>query len=511
MLKTAMIFGNGMVLQRRKEIPVWGIAEPGKRIFVTLGGVTEETTVNENGEWLLRLPPQEAGRGLRMVVRKEEEVLDFTDVCVGEVWLAGGQSNMEYPLGSDVNGDIVIEADRNPDLRFFDYPEVAYEGQLEDYRYDQFGFWRKCNQRDLPCFSAIGYYFGRNLSESLEIPIGIIGCNWGGTTACSWMDPELLRDNEGRVWLEDYEQAIKNLDLELYFRVYKSNPINDRTKFITDKKFLQNLKYGSSFEEQEQMMKFLREVEEKALPLIGPYWERRPGGLYETMLKKLVPYGIRGFIWYQGESDDEHPEAYTAVFGRLIENWRNLWMEKLPFLLVQLAPFGDWMTCSGEKYPIIRECQEEISKEMDDVWMASIGDCGMEHDIHPKNKQPVGERLALLARGHVYGESVLCDAPELESVCQNEEEITLQFRYAQGLYLDGKKINGLELWDEDGGKLDVNRVLVREDQLILYSSPNVKKISFAQTGYYEINLYNAAHIPVKPFKVVFGEEGKVLV
>ena len=497
MLKTAKMFSDHMVLQRNKPIPVWGEAAPGAPVTVELDGSRVQAQANENGHWLAYLPEREAGVGLCLQVRNGQEQQTFHDVCVGEVWLAGGQSNMEYLLGFEKHIDEVLAGKMNPEIRFFNYPQVTYEGQLEDYNYCNDGFWRCCTKAALPYFSAVGYYFALDVQKALDVPVGIIGCNWGGTPACAWMDNRYLEDTDGAVWLREYEEATRDLDLEAYQAAFRANPNNDRTHMLENPFNIKVVKEGLTRQEQLQLVSLIPQQPEP----YGPWYERRPGGLYETMLKKVHPYAIKGVIWYQGESDDKHPEKYKTVFSRMIRCWRDLWQEELPFLFVQLAPFRQWLLCYGDQYPTVRESQQWVSKEVPNTWMASIGDAGMQWDIHPKDKLPVGHRLALLARGHVYGEPILCDAPELESAQKQGGQILLRFAHAAGLHKTCDALQAMVGIDASGESREITTARIENDTLILPDCEDICALAFARTGYYEVNLYNAAGIPAKPFEV----------
>lgn len=496
-MKTAMIFSDKMVLQRGKDIPVWGTAAPGAVVTVEFDGSRIEAAADPHGSWLAVLPPHEAGHGYQLRITCGEEEQVFQDVCVGEVWIAGGQSNMEYLLGVEKHIDDVLAGEMNPMIRFFEYPEVSYEGQLEDYNYCNDGFWRGCTKEDLPWFSAVGYYFAQNLQHSLNVPVGIIGCNWGGTPACAWMDKTYLSGNEGSVWIREYEDAVRGLDLDSYKKAFLANPGNDRTNQLGDPIGVKIMKTGLTREEQLEIMKIMPE----APAPYGPWYERRPGGLYETMLKKVHPYAFRGVIWYQGESDDTHPEEYATVFSQMIRCWRDLWQEDFPFLFVQLAPFREWLACNGLAYPRVRASQEKVSKTVPGCWMASIGDAGMEFDIHPKDKVPVGNRLALLARGHVYGEDILCDAPEFLSAEKMGEGIEIHFSHGDGLNIAGEALHAMVGVNALGESREIPQGEIRDGKLILHDCADIAVLRFACTDYYEINLYNAAGIPAKPFEV----------
>ncbi len=503
-LKAAMVFGNNMVLQRQKKINVWGTGSPGRPISCILKGKKTEVVhgvIESDGSWMLSLPPFEAERDAELIITDGSETLSYSNIGIGEVWLAGGQSNMEYYLRFDAERESVFEGEMNPDIRFFDAPKVSFEGQLEMHDYSRFGFWRGCTKEDLPYFSAVGYYFADNLHQELDIPIGIVGCSWGGTPACAWMDPAYLEDNEGKAWLEAYEAAIKDLDVEAYKTEFISNPVTDRSDPFRDETANRMMFPGFSREEQLEFIQNMLTGEQPGLnlPQPGPYWENRPGGLYETMLKKLAPYTVRGVIWYQGESDEEKSGLYGTVFSKLIECWRDLWSDRLPFLFVQLAPFGEWM----KNLPEVREQQELVAKTIPDTWMISSSDVGMEWDIHPKVKKPIGTRLALLARGHIYGEELMCDPPEFLSAARVPGGIEINFRHADGLHVKGDAVNALSIIYPDGTELAPAEAAVVKDQLWIKGEfPERIKISFARRGYYEVNVYNKRDNPLKPFEVI---------
>ena len=506
MLKTGMIFQDKMILQRGKEIYIWGTGEAGKEITIEIQGVKSSALIDGNGKWIISLAPLQASEVEKMEIMSGEERIVYNEVAIGEVWLAGGQSNMEFFMKYDKEMPIEQENCENPRIRFFDYPEVSYEGQLEDADYSQFGIWRDCNKENLPYYSAVGYYFAKQLEENLKVPVGIVGCNWGGTTGCSWLDVKYLQGNEGKAWLDDYDKAVENIDLEEYNTKYMKNPMNFKTNPLEDK-MADLFMFGMPPGELEKIVAgFAAGSENEFIPEIGPKYEKRPGGLYEVMLKKIAPYAVKGFIWYQGESDDEKAEIYRTVFSSMIRCWRDLWKEELPFLFVQLAPFRKWLDCVGSRYTELRAQQEWVSEHVAGTGMAVITDVGMECDIHPKFKRPVGERLALLARGKVYSEDILCEAPKLISAKLENGKLILEFANAEGgLILKGSNVNALEIL-RDNDKVTEYVCTVLDTKLILES--NIFKlgrsieVSLACAEYYEVNLYSKAGIPARPGKIV---------
>lgn len=504
-LQPSNMFGNYMVLQRNKPLKVWGTAEKGTTITVEIQGFTYEKEVDHDGKWIITVESLNASTNETMVITDGKEVIRYTNVAVGEVWLAGGQSNMEFFMKYDKDYNETVKKCENKNIRFFDYPVITTEHDLEIKDDSVFGFWRQCNEENLQYYSAVAYYFAKKLQESIEVPVGIIGCNCGGTRACCWMDEESVKEN-GQVWLDDYNNGVAAIqDLKKAEEVYNSNKLADKSSpfnAITDK-----LMYGLPKEEMTEM--FNNFQESGASQLIGPWHEWRPAGLYHTMLKKVMPYTIKGVIWYQGESDEAHPEIYADMMCGLIRCWRRDWQDELPFIMSQLAPLGIEIGDGGKVYPIIREQQEEVTRRMKNVFCASIGDVGSTYDIHPKEKQPIGKRMALLARGYVYGEDVLCDAPMPLKAERSQKEITITFIHADnGLKIKGIEVQALKIYNQKHEIIEKSlyKVSVVNNKLLIHFnkeiSTKIVEIAFAKDPYYEVNLYNMADIPVKPFTVV---------
>lgn len=506
--KCALVFGDNMVLQRGKPVPIFGFGQDGSKVVVEFQN-QQQSTIVENGLWSVTLSPLTTTENETMKVLCDGTQLVFSGVAVGEVWLAGGQSNMEFFFRYDADHDQVVPLCENSRIRFFDYPEVSHEGALESHDYSRFGFWRLANPDNIDYFSAVGYYYAVELQKKLNCPVGIIGCNWGGTTASSWMDPKYLENNDGKIWLQDYENATKNLDLEKHYEDFKRNPLHYNVDPFASELIDQLMRGMTKFQSLIFFMKVGKMIKQGKItlePSIGPWYENRPGGLYEVMLKKIAPYAIKGVLWYQGESDDKHPGIYDTVFSSLIKCWRELWKEELPFLFVQLAPYGKWMGTSGEKFPIIREKQEWVSNNIPNTWMASIMDAGNKTDIHPKKKKPVGTRLALLAIGKVYGYDILCEAPCCDHISVLDKKLVLDFQNAGSrLILEGHRINGLEIICDDR-KLNSSRFSVNNSSITIVNDMievgSKVEVRFAYSGFCEVNLFNSSGLPAKPFHIV---------
>ena len=523
MLQVAEIFQSGMILQREKAVAVWGTAEPGAQVTVEIQGRSAQAKADESGAWSVSVPALAASASETMTVKAGDEALMYEDVAVGEVWLAGGQSNMEFAMRYEKHKAEALENCEDARVRFYDVPEVCYDGQREEFDYSRMAVWRKATKEDLDYFSAVGYYFQKELERDLDVPVGIVGCNWGGTTASVWMSRETL-ERVGEPWIRWFEQKCEGRDMEEYWAGQRGNPMNDKgnpfdqfsemvlPRTLSDEevwqlfsKMLADLPEGVDFEEI-----MANSLDAKTFP----------GCLYEHMLKTIAPYGVRGILWYQGESDDDVPGMnvlYKDMLTGLIGDWRALWGEELPFLFVQLPGYERWLhNTKKNHYPIIRKCQEDVAKTVAGAHLCSIADVGEEFDIHPKDKQTVGERLSLLARHYVYGEEVLCDAPVAKSATREGGQITITFENAgAGLHIKGEQLSAMRVIPEEAmlsvGEDEMDGVEglaftaeADKDKLVLTLEEETDKkvkVAFARTSWYLVNLYNEAGIPAIPFEM----------
>lgn len=506
MLATAKIFQSGMILQREKPVTVWGSGDAGKKVTVSVQGKEATGIVDELGMWKIVLPALVASTEETVVISCGEEVLTFTDVAVGEVWLVAGQSNAEFPMVYEKFYKKEQETMPSSQLRFYDVSEVCYEGHLQDFAYDKTDLWRKADGENMGYFSAIGYYMQKNLSIELGVPVGVIGLNWGGTRCCAWMKKETLK-KVGPEWIELFEKETAGVD-ETFWKTLGSNPANDRTNPTGDAFCELFLPRTPGKEEIDAFFgRTGKEVDEEKenTPVVLP--QTKPGCLYEHMVLAVAPYAVRGAAWYQGESDDAIGKKglYRNMLSGMISDWREAWQDELPFLIVQLAPWTSWLECYNNHFYILRKEQQDACDTIKDVYLCSISDVGEEFDIHPKNKKAVGERLALLAIGHVYGKDILCDAPRMERAWREENQIFVSFAHAEGgLVLTGERLNAMEIYAKD--HLVAFETRVEDNRIVLQLMDDVSEhteliLKFAQTKYYEVNLYNMAQIPAVPFAI----------
>lgn len=540
----AEIFQDGMLLQRDKKIVLWGDAKPDTTVTVVLrregqGTVSTdcpantnpvacgESTADENGKFRVTLPPREAGEGYQLHVTfgsAPGASIRLDHIGFGDIWLAGGQSNMEFFLKYDKDWENTKKLPRNPHIRMYNVPQRAFEGHTSHNK-TGCGYWFDNSDPAVETFSAPAYSFARHIQTAIGVPVGIIGCNWGGSTASAWVEEEALAAPPLDRYLKEYREAVADIPSEkLTADSLAAWSFEDSAKHYAD---FEPLLYGRDRDWQLNYMKI--HAGEPVVPM-GPWNFNRPAGLYHTMLSGLIPFSVKGVLWYQGESDaGDRAFMYDRLLTALIENWRREWNDDFPFLIVQLAPFGQWLDCDSQGYTTVREKQAAVSANVPDVYMATIMDLGSYYDIHPKEKMEVGRRLALLARGHVYGEKdLLCDPPEAVSAAWiNDSQIGVTFRYGDGLHTDGKTSDwrvsrqkpellhsekpaaegGAVRQDVRAQKQDIEpaKVTVEDDRVILTLpdlSPDGRSpvwVSLGWDDYAEIHLFNRAGLSAAPF------------
>ncbi|MCR5415647.1 MAG: sialate O-acetylesterase [Pseudobutyrivibrio sp.] len=509
MFKVAEIFSDGLVFQRKKNIQVFGTAEATDRIRVQFfdhhGNLMDEgsTKANLNNQWTAIMGPEEAATGIKMVVTNQSsyEKIIVSDVSIGEVWLAGGQSNMEFFNKYEKDWKDTKNLPANPNIHFYNVPQRAFEGHdsHNSEGRDGYGKWLKDKEQGYENFSAIGYGFARKIQEQLNVPVAIIGCNWGGTTASAWVPTDVLEEGDLDVYLREYEKAIT-----------AKNPITLRSQSLMawdeidrpdSYKSFEPLLYGK---DRDWQLNFMINDDGVEVPM-GPYNENRPGGLYETMLSSVIPYSIQGVLWYQGESDaGERARLYNKLLAGLINSWREAWEDDFPFLIVQLAPFGKWLACENDGYCEVRCQQQKVADTMENVYMASIMDLGSYYDIHPKEKMEIARRLSLLALKHVYNcpIHIQVDSPRIDKAYATDSKLILTFTNANKLTLDDQD-NTIKV-TVDNNNLTPSELSVSDNSLILKLPMEVEpaekiQVSMGWDDYAVINIKNEDGLPIAPF------------
>ncbi|MDH3254134.1 MAG: 9-O-acetylesterase [Acidobacteriota bacterium] len=622
-LRLPALFADHMVLQREMEVPVWGSAAPGDEIAIEIAGQRKVAVADENGDWRTTLDPLPAGGPHELVVQGDH-TLHFSDVLVGEVWLASGQSNMEMPLagwGRILDFEAEIARADYPEIRLF---HVEHTTAMRPQSDVETTGWKRCSPESVAEFSSTAYFFGRRVYREIGIPVGLVHSSWGGTVAEAWtsagtlegMDDfreavgevksttaediiemrrafddamasrqrALIENDEGMedgsfVWagvdVDDsgwstmdlptkWEDAdLPELDGVVWFRrrvelpaswvnselVLTLGPIDDG-----DETFFNGVSLGSTYGwDMPRRYKVpadlvraggnvitvrvwdpyysgglwgepkdlnLEEAGGAGLSLAGPWSYKvgldlgeleplpispdepnRPTVLFNGMISPLVPYAIRGAIWYQGESNSSRAYQYRTLFPALIRDWRTIWGQgDFPFYFVQLAAFEPGPLEAGA-WAELREAQA-MALSLPATGMAVAIDIGTAADVHPKNKQEVGNRLARLALKRVYGEEIVDSGPLYRQMSREESRIRLAFDHAQGgLEAKGGALTGFTLAGEDQAFFPAE-ARIEDDTVVVWSGevsdPVAVRYGWADNP--DCNLYNAAGLPASPFR-----------
>ncbi len=470
------LWSDGIVLQRDAPIPIWGRAAAGEKVSVELAGAKADTIAAVDGQWRLDLPAQKASSGKKMTISGRNTVT-ISDVAIGEVWLASGQSNMELRVPRTLNADQEIANGNYPLIRQFHIARNIAETPQTELK----GHWEAASPQTVGNFTAVGYYFARDIFQKLGVPVGIIHASYGGTPAQAWTPPATLK-NDATVqivnenWtrrLEDYPEATQKYEAQKARWQARADEAKAAGTRVPDAPFAP----------------------------AGPGTKAMPSGLYNGMIAPVAPFGIRGVLWYQGESDARAPEIYQSLFPALIRGWRAEWKRELPFLFVQLANFHKPQTEPVEDgWANLREAQAN-ALALPKTGMAVAIDVGEAGDIHPKNKQEVGRRLALVALHDVYGQEIESSGPQYLSTKTEGGALRLQFAHAAGLRANDGEPKGFAIAGADG-KFAWANAKIEGDSVVL-SSPQVLAPVAARYNWADNplgNLVNAVGLPAAPFR-----------
>ena len=469
------IFADHMVVQRDLPVHVWGMATPNETVSVTFRGESETTTTDPLGRWSLYLKPGEAGGPFSMEVHGANAI-SLQDILVGDVWVASGQSNMEFPMAEGMNRGVNNE---KAEIAAANYPRIrlmTIATNSSDYPLGDAGIsqaWGACTPSTVAQFSAVGYFFARDLQAHQRVPIGVIDDTWGGTIAEAWTSLDGLSANASLM------------------------PV-----FAWRAKLMDELPTNMLEQKKEQQEIAAAKAAGKPIPEFPWHpdpasW--KPAGLYNAMIAPLTPFPIKGVIWYQGESngDAEAVPIYGELFKTMIQDWRNHWGEgPFPFLFVQLTSWNP-----GSTWPELREQQNE-ALALKNTGMAVSIDVGDPDNIHPKDKQDVGARLALAARGIAYGESIEYSGPIFRQVTTDDHSLRVWFNHTGGgLTSKNGSLRGFEIAGVDQkyypaqAKIDGDTVVVSSPSV---ATPIVVRYGWAANP--DCNLYNGADLPASPFR-----------
>jgi sialate O-acetylesterase len=472
------LFSSHMVLQRDMPIHIWGSASPGEAITVSFHDLTNTATTDTAGRWSLYLPPQPAGGPYTLTVRGTNS-LQLDDILLGDLWFASGQSNMEMPLsgfGADTqieNSAKEIAAADLPDIRLLLVERESSGYPLEDI--NTTAGWSRCTPETAKDFSAVAYFFARDLQRALQnrkqhVPIGLIDSTWGGTPAEAWTSMDTLGSDAG---------------LMPVFAAHAEKIDHESTEIRLD-----------------AIDKQLRAEGKPTTP--NRDWHPnpiswQPAGLYNAMVAPFTPLPIRGVIWYQGETNSalNRVGLYDQLFPALIQDWRSHWSQgNLPFLYVQISAFA---STPKENWGELRDAQRKTLSTIN-TGMAVTIDIGNEHNVHPANKQAVGERLSLLARRLVYGENLTDSGPLFRLAYPSGNAMHVWFDNAAGLRFKEAAPEGLEIAGHDGVFVPANAHIDGETLIVTSPSvPNPEYVRYAWPNFPQANLYNGAGLPASTF------------
>ncbi len=461
-VKLPAIFNDRMVLQRDQKVPVWGWADEGEKVTVEFAGQKAETTAKD-GKWSVTLTPLKgSSTGAKFTVSGKNKV-EFSDVVVGEVWFCSGQSNMEWTVNQSKNAKEEIAAANNPRIRHFKVPHVtATEPQTE---VKTSGGWQLTATNTVGGFTAVGYYFAREIQKDLDVPIGLIGCNWGGTRIEPWTPPIGF-------------QSVPALKADFADKL-DSFPARSVAKSKDGK-----------------------EVLDKAGKPVVNVSSGSPLSIYNAMVHPIIPYAIKGALWYQGESNNGEGMLYFEKKKALIGGWRALWKQgDFPFLFVQLAPYR---YNNPERLPGIWEAQA-ATLSIPNTGMAVITDVSTIRDIHPPDKQTVAHRLALWALAKTYDKPVASYAsPLFDTLKVDGSKAQVSFKNAAGLKsLDGKPLTWFTIAGADKKFVAAKAEISGSTGTVVVSAEGVASPTAVRFGWHELaepNLANTAGLPASPFR-----------
>ncbi|HXJ89754.1 MAG TPA: sialate O-acetylesterase [Candidatus Binatia bacterium] len=468
------VLADHMVIQRSLPMHVWGRAAEHESITVTFRGETQSTTADELGRWSLYLSPGEAGGPFPMTI-KGTNTIQLNDILVGDVWVASGQSNMEFPMKGLANPDAEIAAAQYPKIRIFrtehrpsDYPRWDVEAKT----------WVPCTPENVAETSAVAYYFARDIHQKENVPIGLIETFWGGSAAESWTSLRAL-----------------SADASL-MPVFAA-----RSKMVEE----QETVLLRRAQEEREYQNAVEQAKTEGKPNPGRRWHPdfagwAPAAMFNGMIAPLTPFAIRGVIWYQGESNaGEKAPLYAHLLQTMIADWRRAWDEgAFPFLFVQLA---NWNTPPDGRWAEVRDAQRK-TLALRNTGMAVAIDIGDPVDLHPKNKLDVGLRLARAARAITYGEKIEWSGPLYRQLTHEDHALRVWFDHAAGLTAKGGgPLVGFEVAGVDGKYVAADAKI--DGASVIVSSPGVQdpaSVRYAWAPSPTCNLYNREGLPASPFQ-----------
>ncbi|OHB61430.1 MAG: hypothetical protein A2Y12_05000 [Planctomycetes bacterium GWF2_42_9] len=497
MIKMPALFGNDMVLQQDANTPIWGLAEANEQIAVETSwdNSKQHLTAGPDGKWFVKVKTPKAGGPYNIIVSGQNKI-NLQNVLIGEVWICSGQSNMGFALNQAANTEEEVPAARNHQIRFFtikssvsSIPEANCNGS-----------WSECTPETAAQFSAVAYFFGKRLQKELNVPVGLVQASYAGTPAEAWVGMKALQaEPDFAPILLRYAKGIADFN----------NAQKEHAKELAQ--WEEAIKQASILKKPTPPKPYYLQMDQT-----GPGHSQSPSGLYNGMIAPLIPYCIRGVIWYQGECNAWRAYQYRKLFPSLIENWRKEWQQgDFPFYYVQIAPFNYsiWDTIDEPIGPELREAQM-MALAIPNTGMAVTMDIGDINDIHPKNKKDVGDRLARLALAKTYNRHMVYSGPiykfmriedsnsKTQSAKAHDKVIRLFFDHADsGLIAKGDNLTCFEIAGEDRTFVSAN-ALIDGNTIIVYNNKvkNPVAVRFAWSNTAVPNLFNKDGLPASSFR-----------
>lgn len=499
-VKPNPLFTDGAVLQRGQAVPVWGTARDGEKVTVEVGTQKVSTTA-ANGSWSVSLKPLKEGGPLTMKITGDNTVT-VNNLLVGEVWVCSGQSNMEWTFSRAHNAKEEGPKATYPKIRMFTVTKKVSAKPVTE----PVGKWVECAPETVGSFSAVGYFFARDLYQKLGVPVGMIHTSWGGTPAQAWTsiegfgsDPELKGYADGaKALLASYEANAPGYPAKLAeYQAAKKTWDESVGKAYNESVNAWNAATAAAKAANQPLPpKPSPSSPPPSQPANPDGSSGTPTALYNGMVAPIIPYAIKGAIWYQGESNAGQSKQYRTLFPAMIADWRTKWKQgDFPFFFVQIAPFN------GQP-PEIREAQLLTLAKSKNTAMAVTTDVGNATDIHPTQKEPVGQRLALAARALTYGEKIEYSGPLYASMKAQGDKVELSFTHTGGgLVAKDGELKGFTVAGDDK-KFVPAKATIKGDKIIV-SAEGVNKPAAVRYGWAnvpDVNLFNKEGLPASPFR-----------
>ena len=488
-LKLPAIIGDNMVLQQKQTNPIWGWDTPGTKVTVKFGAQTKSVEADAKGKWTVKLDPVPASAQPATMSIQGTTSREVKNILVGEVWLCSGQSNMGFTVGRTRDADVEMLASKYPNIRLISVPNVGTQEIQDDFK----GQWESATPESVKEFTSVGFFYGRLLHQMLDVPVGLIDNAWGGSACEAWVRRDVLeKDARFKDLMASWKKEEAAFTPELFEKqkaehAEKLKAWNQaRIQAAKDKKFFTQ---AAPRPPQNRMT-----------------GQHRPGNLYAGCLHPVIGYGIKGAIWYQGESNSARALEYSYLFPLMIQHWRDEWKSgDFPFYWVQLADYKAEVTEPGDSdWAELRESQTKTQQVIKNGGQAVIIDIGEGKDIHPTNKRDVAERLARWALAKDYGIKIPYRSPEFKGAAfeGNKAIVSLDTFGSSLQTFDVMEARGFAVCGEDKKWAWADARIVGPDRVEVMSKTVAKPVAvrYAWSDNPVCNLFSKEWLPVTPFR-----------